>query len=55
MKRRVVTLIALAALLAAPAAFAADDTRWVNVHATENSSNTNVELHLRLNLVLTVL
>ena len=55
MKRRLVTLVALAALLTAPAVFAADDTRWVNVHVTENSSNTNVEVHLPLNLVLTVL
>jgi hypothetical protein len=55
MKRRVFTLVAIAALLAAPAAYAADDTRWVNVHVTENSTNTNVEVHLPLNLVLTVL
>ena len=55
MKRRVITLVTLAALVAAPAAYAADDTRWVNVHVTENSSNTNVEVHLPLNLVLTVL
>ena len=55
MKRKVVILVAIAALLAAPAAYAADETRWVNVHVTENSSNTNVEVHLPLNLVLTVL
>jgi len=55
MKTKVVTLIAVAALLAAPAAYAGDETRWVNVHVTENSSNTNVEVHLPLNLVLTVL
>jgi hypothetical protein len=55
MKRTVFTLVAIAALLAAPAAYAADDTRWVNVHVTENSTNTNVEVHLPLNLVLTVL
>ena len=55
MKSKVVTLIAVAALLAAPAAYADDSTRWVNVHVTENSSNTNVEVHLPLNLVLTVL
>ena len=42
-------------MLAAPAAYAADETRWINVHVTENSSNTNVEVHLPLNLVLTVL
>ena len=55
MKRKVVILVAIAALLAAPAAYAGDETRWVNVHVTENSSNTNVEVHLPLNLVLTVL
>jgi hypothetical protein len=55
MNRKVLTLIAVAALLAAPVAFADDDTRWINVHVTENSSNTNVEVHLPLNLVLTVL
>jgi len=55
MKTKVVTLIAVAALLAAPTAYAGDETRWVNVHVTENSSNTNVEVHLPLNLVLTVL
>ncbi len=55
MKRKVLALVALAALLAAPAAFAGDETRWINVHVTENSSNTNVEVHLPLNLVLTVL
>ena len=55
MKRKVVILVAIAALLAAPAANAGDETRWVNVHVTENSSNTNVEVHLPLSLVLTVL
>jgi hypothetical protein len=55
MKRRVFTLVAIAALLAAPVAYGAEETRWVNVHVTENSSNTNVEVHLPLNLVLTVL
>ncbi|MHC4844115.1 MAG: hypothetical protein ACYTEE_09975 [Planctomycetota bacterium] len=55
MKRRVFTLVAIAALLAAPVAYGAEETRWINVHVTENSSNTNVEVHLPLNLVLTVL
>ncbi len=55
MKRKVLVLVALAALLAAPTAFAGDETRWINVHVTENSSNTNIEVHLPLNLVLTVL
>ncbi len=55
MKRTALTLIVVAALAFAPSAFGADDGRWVNVHVTENSSNTNVEVHLPLNLVLTVL
>jgi len=54
MYRRVLTLAAVALLLST-AAIADDTTRWVNVHVTENSSNTNVEVHLPLNLVLTVL
>ena len=41
--------------MAAPEAYGEEETRWVNVHVTENSSNTNVEVHLPLNLVLTVL
>ena len=55
MKTKALTLIAIAVLLAAPAAYGAEETRWINVHVTENSSNTNVEVHLPLNLVLTVL
>jgi hypothetical protein len=54
MYRRVLTLAAVALLLST-AAIAEDTTRWVNVHVTENSSGTNVEVHLPLNLVLTVL
>jgi hypothetical protein len=55
MKRAIFATAAIVVLLVAPAVNAADDTRWVNVHVTENSSNTNVEVHLPLNLVLTVL
>ena len=55
MKRSLIALVAVVALVAAPAAIAQDSTRWVNVTVTENSSNTNVEVHLPLNLVLTVL
>lgn len=55
MKKTLIALVAILALVAAPAAFAQEQTRWVNVHVTENSSNTNVEVHLPLNLVLTVL
>jgi hypothetical protein len=54
MNRKVWTLVAILTLLLAPAAVA-QETRWVNVHVTENSSGTNVEVHLPLNLVLTVL
>lgn len=55
MKRTLIALVAILALAAAPYALAQEQTRWVNVHVTENSSNTNVEVHLPLNLVLTVL
>ena len=55
MKRKVLVLVALAALLAAPTASAGDEIRWIKVHVTENSSNTNVEVNLPLNLVLPVL
>ncbi len=55
MKRTLIALVAIIALAAAPAAFAQDTTRWMNVTVTENSSNTNVEVHLPMNLVLTVL
>jgi hypothetical protein len=48
------TLVAIVLLLST-GAMASDETRWVNVHVTENSSGTNVEVHLPLNLVLTVL
>ena len=55
MKRTLIAVVAILALAAAPYAIAQEQTRWVNVHVTENSSNTNVEVHLPLNLVLTVL
>jgi hypothetical protein len=55
MKKTVLTLIVLAAFAWSPYALAEEGTRWVNVQVTENSSNTNVEVHLPLNLVLTVL
>jgi hypothetical protein len=55
MKRTLIIVVAIIALAAAPAAFAQENTRWMNVTVTENSSNTNVEVHLPMNLVLTVL
>lgn len=54
MKRTLIALVAILALAAAPAAFA-QETRWVNVNVSETSSGTNVEVHLPLDLVLTVL
>lgn len=33
----------------------ATDGKWINVHVTENESNTNVKVHLPLNLVLSVI
>lgn len=52
--RRIAMLACVLALAAAPA-FADTPTRWVNVHVTEASSNSNVEVHLPLDLVLSVL
>lgn len=33
----------------------ATDGKWLNVHVTENETNTNVKVHLPLNLVLSVI
>lgn len=33
----------------------AGDGKWINVHVTENETNTNVKVHLPLNLVLSVM
>jgi len=33
----------------------ATDGKWLNVHVTENESNTNVKVHLPLNLVLSII
>jgi hypothetical protein len=52
---RKTTLIAALIILLAGFAFAGGDTRWVNVHVTEHSEGTNVEVHLPLSLVLSVL
>jgi len=54
MQRRILVLATLVLLLST-VAMASEDTRWINVTVTENSSNTNVEVHLPLSLVLTVL
>jgi hypothetical protein len=52
---RKTTAIAAAIVLVAGFALAADDTRWINVHVTEHMEGTNVEVHLPLSLVLSVL
>ena len=54
MRARAIVVCAVV-LLAAGALSAADTTRWINVHVTETGSDTNVEVHLPMNLVLTVL
>jgi len=45
----------IAVMLVAGTALGAQGTRWLNVHVTEASSSTNVEVHLPMNLVMTVL
>ena len=52
---RKITAIAAAAILFAGFAVATEETRWINVHVTEHSEGVNVEVHLPLNLVLSVL
>lgn len=53
MRKIAITLIL--ALVAAGAASAAEPTRWLNVTVTEPGSNTNVQVHLPMELVLSVL
>jgi len=52
--RRIAIAAAILALAALPAT-ADTPTRWINVHVTEASSNANVEVHLPLSLVVSVL
>ncbi len=52
--RRIAIAAAILALAALPAA-ADTPARWINVHVTEASSNANVEVHLPLSLVVSVL
>jgi hypothetical protein len=54
MRRLTTVLIALALVAAAPVA-AADSTRWLNVHVTEHTEGANIEVHLPLNLVLSLI
>lgn len=52
---RKITAFAAAIILIAGFALASEETRWVNVNVTEPGEGTNVEVHLPLNLVLSVL
>jgi hypothetical protein len=52
---RKITALAAAFILIAGFALAAEETRWLNVNVSEHSDGTNVEVHLPLNLVLSVL
>jgi len=52
---RKITIIAAAFILIAGFALANEETRWINVQVTEHSEGVNVEVHLPLNLVLSVL
>jgi len=52
---RKITIIAALMILIAGFALAAEETRWVNVTVSEHGEGTNVEVHLPLNLVLSVL
>lgn len=52
---RKITALAAAFILIAGFALATEETRWVNVNVSEHSGGTNVEVHLPLNLVLSVL
>ena len=52
---RKTTAIAAVFIMVAGFALASEETRWVNVHVTEHHEGTNVEVHLPLNLVLSVL
>ncbi len=54
MNRRITTIAAIFVLIAG-FALANEETRWVNVHVNDNTDGTNVEVHLPLNLVLSVL
>ncbi|MEE4271923.1 MAG: hypothetical protein V2I67_09620 [Thermoanaerobaculales bacterium] len=54
MNRRI-TIIAAIFVFVAGFALASEETRWINVHVNDNTDGTNVEVHLPLNLVLSVL
>jgi hypothetical protein len=54
MRKTATVLFTIALVLAGPA-FAADSTRWLNVHVTEAEEGTNVQVHLPISLVLSVI
>ncbi len=54
MMKRVSAALCVMLLVAAGTAMGAE-TRWLNVHVTEHTDGTNVEVHLPLDLVLTVI
>ncbi|MCK5378552.1 MAG: hypothetical protein KAJ78_04075 [Acidobacteria bacterium] len=49
------TLVLVTLFMAVCLVAGATDGKWLNVHVTENESNTNVKVHLPLNLVLSVI
>ncbi len=49
------TLVLATLFMAVCLVAGATDGKWINVHVTENESNTNVKVHLPLNLVLSVI
>jgi hypothetical protein len=54
MRRASIVVVAIALAVAGPA-LAADTTRWLNVHVTEAEEGTNVQVHLPIDLVLSVI
>lgn len=53
--KRLKSMMVIVLVLAGSTLWAAEPTRWINVNVTEPESETNVEVHLPLNLVITIL
>jgi hypothetical protein len=53
--RKTLTILVLATLMVSAPLIAADSTRWLNVHVTELEDGTNVEVHLPLTMVLSLI
>ena len=53
--KRLSILTLAAILIMAGVAGAGETTRWINVHVTEPDDGTNVEVHLPLDVVLTII